>query len=888
VFAMAKEEIIIVGAREHNLKDVSFKIPKNKLVAFCGVSGSGKSSLAFDTLFAEGQRRYVQSLSAYARQFLGVAPKPDVDQIEGLSPAIAIDQKGLSHNPRSTVGTVTEIYDYLRLLFAKLGVPNCPNCGKAITHQTPQAVAEIVFQNMKSLISFEGKARFLILAPVIRDKKGEFAKLFENLSKKGFKQVRIDGKFYDLNEEIILIKTNRHNIEAVIDRINLLSLPKNKKEILDRLIDGLEIAFELSEGLVIVSKINDAGFDFPEKPQKYEDEFFSRRFACPECLISLPPISPKLFSFNSPLGACAGCRGLGVRLRPNLNLISREKAQFVEQQYLLTESDFLRKELEKVMVKEICPVCNGGRLNKEALSVKIGGKTIAEISALSLNEFENWLLILEEKVLSGAEKTIAETLLKELKARVEFLLSVGVNYLTLGREATTLSAGEGQRIRLASQLGTGLTGVLYILDEPTVGLHPKDTQKLVETLKKLRDLGNTVVVVEHDELVLKNADFLVEFGPGAGKEGGEITASGGLEKFIKDKKSLTGAYLSHKKRVKDFSRDFSESSASRWLTISGCHEHNLKGVNVRFPLAALTVVCGVSGSGKSSLVHDTLYPALMKEIYGGFYQKPGVFEKITGAEEIRRALLVDQSPVGKTSRSNPATYIGAFDDIRAVFAETKEAKMRGFTKSHFSFNVEGGRCLRCQGQGFIKVQMEFLPDVWVTCEDCAGKRFKPAVLEVDFKEKNIAEILAMTVAEAGLFFQNHRKIFAKLKLLAEIGLDYLQLGQISPTLSGGESQRLKLARELVKRNNNHTVYLLDEPTTGLHFADLEKLLAVLRKLIELGHTVIVIEHNPEIIRQADWVIELGPEGGDGGGYLVCEGTPKQIKQNKNSATGKYI
>ncbi len=880
------KKIKIKGAREHNLKNIDLEIPKNKLVVFCGVSGSGKSSLAMDTLFAEGQRRYVQSLDTYARQFLGVASKPDVDQIDGLSPAIAIDQKGLSHNPRSTVGTATEVYDYLRLLYAKVGVPNCPSCGRPIERQTPREVAEQIFKQVHELIAVEGKSRFMILSPVVRTKKGEFTKLFENLAKKGFQQVRIDNQFYFLDEDIVLIRTNRHDISVVVDKINLTKQPKSKKDFIKRLIDDIEISFELSDGLAVLSKVKDSSFDFPDRPKDTEDKLFSRRFNCPHCQISLPPLRPRLFSFNSPLGACPNCRGLGVVLRPDLDQVSAKKGRKIERRYLTTKSDSLRRHLEKYMVKKTCPECNGARLKKEPLAVYINQKNIADVSDLSLEELSKWLDGLKN---SGdlRHQKIADVIVSELESRVNFLISVGVNYLTLSREATTLSAGEAQRINLASQLGTGLTGVLYILDEPTVGLHPHDTDRLITTLKKLRDLGNTVILVEHDESVLNQSDYLIEFGPWAGKKGGKVVNAQPPKELKDNKNSLTGNYLSGRKKVKDMGQ-VNVDEIESWLEIAGCREHNLKDLAVRFPLGAMSVVAGVSGSGKSTLIKDTLYPALKREIYGHFHQQAGEFNTLKGFENIQRALIVDQSPIGRTSRSNPATYIGVFDEIRDLFAEIKESKLKGFTKSHFSFNVKKGRCPRCDGRGEIEIKMEFLPDVSVKCEECEGARYKESVLEVDYKGKNIADVLDMTVEEAEEFFAKLPKIKSKLELLSNIGLGYLELGQISPTLSGGEAQRLKLARELVKKRNKPTIYLLDEPTTGLHYADLEKLLAVLRKLIDRGHTIVIIEHNLEIIKQADWVVELGPTGGADGGHLIAEGTPLDLKNNDDSITGKYM
>ncbi len=881
-----KDKIEIKGAREHNLQNIDLEIPKNKLVVFCGVSGSGKSSLAMDTLFAEGQRRYVQSLSTYARQFLGVASKPDVDQIDGLSPSIAIDQKGLSHNPRSTVGTATEVYDYLRLLYAKIGVPNCPSCSRPIERQTPQDVAGQIIDRINDLISTEGKARLMILSPIVRSKKGEFSQLLENLSKKGFQQVRIDNRFYFLDEDIILIRTNRHDISVVVDKINLTKLPKDMKEFNQRLIDDIEISFELSDGLAILTEIKDTSFDFPDRPKKFTDKLFSRRFSCPDCQISLPPLRPRLFSFNSPLGACPNCRGLGVVLQADHSRVSAAKVKKIERRYLTTQSDSLRRHLEKYMTKQVCPQCNGARLKKEPLSVFIDDKNIAQVTDLSLEELIEWLKSLRH-LKDVSHQKISELILSELETRVEFLISVGVDYLTLSREATTLSAGEAQRINLASQLGTGLTGVLYILDEPTVGLHPHDTGRLITTLKKLRDLGNTVILVEHDESVLNQSDYLIEFGPWAGKRGGKIVNAQKPEKLKNNPKSLTGRYLSGRKKVKKFDQK-NIDKINDWLEISGCQQHNLKQISVKFPVGAMSVVAGVSGSGKSTLIKDTLYPALKREIYGRFHQQPGQFNTLKGYENIDRVLIVDQSPIGQTSRSNPATYIGVFDEIRDLFAQTKESRMKGFTKSHFSFNVKKGRCPRCEGRGEIEIKMEFLPDVSVECEECNGQRYKDAVLEVDFRGKNIAQVLEMTVEEAADFFAKHPKIKSKLDLLVNIGLGYLELGQISPTLSGGEAQRLKLARELVKRKNKPTIYLLDEPTTGLHYADLERLIAVLRKLNSHGHTIIIIEHNLEIIKQADWVVELGPTGGNAGGYLIAEGTPDDLENNQDSITGEYL
>lgn len=886
---MNDEFIKICGAREHNLQNVEVKIPKNKLVVFSGVSGSGKSSLAMDTLYAEGQRRYVESLSSYARQFLGMMKRPDVDSIEGLSPAIAIDQHGLSHNPRSTVGTVTEIYDYLRVLFARIGHPHCPKCGREISHQTSQSITEQIIETVVKKSAEELVSRFLILSPIIRDKRGEFSSLFSNLRRKGFSQVRVDGRIINLTDNIGLIKTNRHNIDVVVDKLSFLRkkfLPDKNRQ---RILNSVEIGLDLSDGLVIFSEVKDKAFEFPEKPVDISDTLFSKRFVCPNCNLNLPEIEPRLFSFNSPQGACPECNGLGVKLKIDLGRVSPWRAGMLEHQYYNTTSDAVREEIEKLMIKEVCPLCHGNRLKNEALGVTIVNKSIADISNLSLSNLFGWIQNLPNDIYSEREKEVAKPLLVETKSRLSFLIAVGADYLTLGRTASTLSIGEAQRIRLASQIGTGLTGVLYILDEPTVGLHQRDTQRLITTLKRLRDLGNTVIVVEHDQEVLNSADWIIDFGPGAGKNGGRIVAEGTPVEIKKNPNSLTGKYLSGKKAVSSQpSPASSVTPLTSHLSITGCHEHNLKNITANFPLKKFTCITGVSGSGKSTLVHDTLYPAIQKALNEYSQDKPGKFEKIINAQMIDQVLLVDQSPIGRTSRSNPATYTGVFTDIRELFALTEEARLRGFTQSHFSFNVEGGRCEACQGQGFVKVEMQFLPDVWVECEECRGSRFKPEILEVEYKEKNINQVLKMTIHEALDFFSAFQKIVNKLKVLEKIGLEYLQLGQPSPTLSGGESQRLKLARELVKPSHSHTLYLLDEPTTGLHFADVEKLLGVIWELTNKENTVIVIEHNLDVIKNADWIIDLGPDGGEKGGEIVAEGTLQDIVKNEKSWTGKYL
>lgn len=881
--------IKIKGAREHNLKNISLEIPKGKLVVFSGVSGSGKSSLAMDTLYAEGQRRYVESLSSYARQFLGMMPRPDVDTIEGLSPSIAIDQHGLSHNPRSTVGTVTEIYDYLRVLYARVGHPHCPQCGLEVARQTSEQITkqikEIAQKEFKN--STTKQLRIMILSPVVRDKRGEFGKLFSNLKNKGFEQVRIDGRVYDLTEDLILIKTNRHNIEAIVDKISLSKKQIEEKEMIQRLKDDVEIALELADGLVALTLASDKSFVFPQKPEEMVDTLFSSRFACPKCNLSLPEIEPRIFSFNSPFGACPECNGLSLKLKIDRAKVPSEwRAIELERRYYYTTSEVVREEIEKLMMKETCPLCSGQRLKKESLTVTINKKNIAEISSWDLEKLHQWGQQLKEILESEKEKEISRPILKEILSRLSFLIAVGVSYLTLDRAAATLSVGEGQRIRLASQVGSGLTGVLYILDEPTVGLHARDTQKLIDTLKRLKDLGNTLIVVEHDEKVLDQADWIVDFGPGAGKDGGRIVTQGTLSQIKKDKHSLTGRYLSGREKIHEPGHE--KNKNNQFLTLKGCRAHNLKNIDVKIPLGQLICVTGVSGSGKSSLVADTLYPALKKALSPDYKEKAGEHDSLTGAQYLKQVLFVDQSPIGRTSRSNPSTYINVFGDIRNLFAQSREAKLKGFSPTFFSFNTVGGRCEACEGQGQLRVSMQFLPDIWVQCEECRGKRYKSEVLEVEFNGKNIADVLSMTVKEAEKFFEAFPSITRKMEILSRIGLDYLQLGQPSPTLSGGESQRLKLARELVKRSEGGTLYLLDEPTTGLHFDDLKKLLRVLRALVSRGDTVLIIEHNLGLINQSDFIIDLGPEGGQQGGQIIAQGTPEQIKKAPTSWTGKYL
>lgn len=952
------DKIIVKGAREHNLKNIDVEIPKNKLVVFTGISGSGKSSLAFDTIYAEGQRRYVESLSAYARQFLGVMGKPDVDSIEGLSPAISIDQKSVSHNPRSTVGTITEIYDFLRLLFARVGHPHCPKCGREISHLSREQITDSIF---KIGAGKKPASRIMILAPLVKDRKGEYSGLFTDLKKRGFSRVRIDGKIFSINEDFVLIKTNKHTIEVIVDR---LILDKNLDK--SRLSQSVETALKLADGEVVVAEVKDASFEFPEKPEKMTDHLFSEKFACPVCNISLPEIEPRTFSFNSPHGACPTCSGIGnllkvdaeLVLNPNLSIseggilpypnifyqdtwfarilkksleekkieprtsisqISKEQKQMIlygtgdeiyevkgknrygrmttiyedfpgvmaelEIRYRESESEFIRQEIERFMRWEVCPTCRGARLKKEALSITIGGCSIVDITHLSINNSLGWAKKLHE-YFNEREKAIAKPIFKELFSRLQFLVDVGLDYLTLERSAVTLAGGEAQRIRLASQIGSGLSGVLYVLDEPSIGLHQRDNRRLLETLKKLRDLGNTVIVVEHDRETMAEADWILDFGPGAGERGGEIVAQGTHEEIIKNLNSLTGKYLSGKKTI--ILQNSQSGTISNFLTILGAKEHNLKDINVKFPLGKFICVTGVSGSGKSTLINDILYHSLMIRFNRYHKEKPGKHQDILGVENLNRVILIDQSPIGRTPRSNPATYTGAFTYIREIFAQTSEARIRGYKPGRFSFNVRGGRCENCQGEGQIKIEMQFLPDVYVTCELCQGKRYNGEALEIDYKGKNISQILAMSVEEAHQFFKSFPVLEQKLATLGEVGLGYIRLGQPAPTLSGGEAQRVKLATELSKRSTGKTLYLLDEPTTGLHFADLEKLLYVLKKLVANGNSVIVIEHNLDVIKNADWILDLGPEGGDEGGEIIAQGTPHEVSLNKKSYTGQFL
>ena len=912
--------IKIRGAREHNLKNINLEIPKNKLVVFTGLSGSGKSSLAFDTIYAEGQRRYVESLSSYARQFLGIMDKPDVDQIEGLSPAISIDQRSTSHNPRSTVGTVTEIYDYLRLLFARIGHPHCPKCGREIAQMSTQQIID-------HIIAMDKYTKLLILSPVVRGRKGEYTELFSGLRQKGYSKVRVDGKIIGLNEDILLLKNNKHDIDVVVDRVVI-----DKKTVdRTRLFDSVESALKLSEGLCIAAVVKDKAFDIPDKPKIMEDHLFSERFACPIDNISLPEIEPRIFSFNSPHGACPACTGLGFQqkidadlvLNPRLTIseggilpyartflydswFSRKVAALgfpmrtllseysksqkqellsyiisnLERRYRETQSDFIRTEIERYMRRETCPVCQGQRLKPESLGITIAGKSIVDATGKSITETLKFVEDIEKN-------PVSTPILKEVKARLSFLFSVGLDYLTLDRSAATLAGGEAQRIRLASQIGSGLSGVLYVLDEPSIGLHQRDNQRLIDTLKRLRDLGNSVIVVEHDADIMRQSDWIVDFGPGAGEHGGHVIAIGTPQQIMANPKSLTGKYLSGKKQIMTIN-DYRMTMNDKKLVIRGASEHNLKNIDVEFPLGKLICVTGVSGSGKSTLVNDILYHALAGKLVPGHKEKPGTHQALEGVENINKVVLVDQAPIGRTPRSNPATYTGLFTCVRDIFALTPEARVRGYQPGRFSFNVKGGRCEACEGDGQIKISMQFLPDVYVNCEVCRGLRYNSETLEVHYKGKNIAEVLNMTVEEALRFFSAIPAANAKLQTLTDVGLNYIHLGQPAPTLSGGEAQRVKLSAELSKRATGKTFYILDEPTTGLHFADLEKLLIVLKRLVTTGNTVVIIEHNSEVIKNSDWIIDLGPEGGDAGGRLVAAGTPRQISQVKSSYTGQFL
>lgn len=935
-----KDKIIVKGARVHNLKNVSLEIPRDKLIVFTGLSGSGKSSLAFDTLYAEGQRRYVESLSAYARQFLGQMNKPDVDYIEGLSPAISIDQKTTSKNPRSTVGTITEIYDYLRLLYARIGIPHCPKCGKVISKQS---VDQIVDQVM----ALGDKTKIQILAPIIRGKKGTHEKVLDNIKKNGYVRARVDGEIYELAEEDIkLEKTKKHNIEAVIDRLII------KEGMEGRLSDSLEAALRLAEGLVIINVIGD------------KDILFSENFACADCGISIQEFEPRMFSFNAPYGKCDKCDGLGTLMEidpnlviPNKNLsvmegaiatwgegrlkedswtyailqaLSKEydldlnkpiKELSKEHLYLLlygtdghklsitytkdgvkglysysydgeinslikrykeTNSDVIKNEIEQYMSNKACPKCKGARLNNEVLAVTVGGKNIYEFTKMSIKEE---LEFISSITLSEKERIISGQIVKEIRSRLEFLVNVGLDYLNLSRSSGTLSGGEAQRIRLATQIGSALMGVLYILDEPSIGLHQRDNDKLIQTLKNLREVGNTVIVVEHDEDTMREADYIVDIGPRAGEHGGQIIAAGPVNEIMACKESITGQYLTGEKSIKV--PEERRKGNGNFITVTGAKENNLKNLNVKFPLGVLTMVTGVSGSGKSTLVNEILYKGLNK-IVNKSKNPTGAYKEITGYENIDKIIDIDQSPIGRTPRSNPATYTGTFDIIRELFSQTPEAKMRGYKPGRFSFNVKGGRCEACSGDGIIKIEMQFLSDVYVPCEVCKGKRYNRETLEVKYKGKNIDDVLNMTVEEALEFFENIPRIKNKIQTLKDVGLGYIRLGQPSTQLSGGEAQRIKLAFELSKRSTGKTLYILDEPTTGLHVDDVNRLVEILQRLVDAGNTVIVIEHNLDMIKCADYIIDLGPEGGYKGGTLVAQGTPEKIVENDNSYTGRYL
>ena len=973
------DKLIIKGARQHNLKNITLELPKNKLIVFTGLSGSGKSSLAFDTIYAEGQRRYVESLSSYARQFLGIMDKPDVDSIEGLSPSISIDQKSTSHNPRSTVGTVTEIYDYLRLLYARIGHPHCPKCGREVQKLDKAQIVTQIFDAALQTIGSEHRKLFrcAVLSPVVRDRKGEFTGLFDNIRTKGYRLVRIDGRFIDLGEDITLIKTNKHTIDVVIDKFSLSesSLKFPDGTVRSRISDAVEQALTLSEGLVVVSQILDKGFTIPDKPLSTSDHVYSEHFSCPVCSISMPELEPRSFSFNSPHGACATCTGLGKILsvdpdrviNPELSIseggilpfakmffhdtwfsriittVAREhgidvrdrlskltdtqkdillngtgdhsymvhgKNRFgdstsiserfpgvvpeLKRRYVSSESDFVRQEIQKYMREEICNECGGSRLKKEALTVMIGGMSIAQVTALPIQSCHDWVRSFANSLESPNDRTIAKPILKEIAERLQFLLAVGLEYLTLSRTATTLSGGEAQRIRLASQIGSGLAGVLYVLDEPSIGLHQRDNMKLIDTLYRLRDLGNTVIVVEHDRETMHHADYLVDFGPGAGEHGGSVVIAGDIADVIKKKNSLTIDYLTGKRQIRRQLITMGKQGQKKGdhehptLTIRGARLNNLNGIDVTFPLGHFICITGVSGSGKSSLIVETLYPAIVNSMNSLSRLVVGPHDGIDGMGEIDKAILIDQSPIGRTPRSNPATYTGAFSYIRELFASLSESRLRGYGPGRFSFNMKGGRCEACEGEGQKRIEMQFLSDVYVTCEVCRGTRFNAETLEVTYHGKSIADILQMTIEEALLLFQHHPGLVGKLQTIVDVGLSYMRLGQSAPTLSGGEAQRVKLASELSRRSTGRTVYILDEPTTGLHFADLEKLLFVLHSLTALGNTVVVIEHNLDIIRNADWVIDLGPEGGNRGGKIIAQGTPSEVSRVAISYTGQFL
>ncbi|VXC18990.1 excinuclease ABC (subunit A) [Bacillus sp. 349Y] len=934
---MAQENIIVQGARAHNLKNIDITIPRDKLVVLTGLSGSGKSSLAFDTIYAEGQRRYVESLSAYARQFLGQMDKPDVDAIEGLSPAISIDQKTTSRNPRSTVGTVTEIYDYLRLLYARVGKPICPNHGIEITSQT-------IEQMVDRILEYPERTKLQVLAPVVSGRKGTHAKTLEDIKKQGYVRVRIDGEVEDLGEEITLEKNKKHTIEVIIDRVVV------KEGVAARLSDSLESALRLAGGQVIIDVIGE------------EELLFSEHHACPYCGFSISELEPRMFSFNSPFGACPTCDGLGTKLEVDKELVipnwdktldehaiapweptssqyypsllkavcdhygipmdvpvknlpkhdmdkilhgsGKDEIYFryendfgqvrenylrfegvmsnVERRYRETSSDYVREQMEKYMATQNCPSCDGHRLKEESLAVKVDSLHIGQVTAFSIQEADQFFDALE---LSDKDMQIARLILREIRERLGFLVNVGLDYLTLSRAAGTLSGGEAQRIRLATQIGSRLTGVLYILDEPSIGLHQRDNDRLIDTLKNMRDIGNTLIVVEHDEDTMMAADYLVDIGPGAGKHGGEVISAGTPQEVMDDEKSLTGQYLSGKKFIP--LPQERRKPDGRYLEILGAKQNNLNNVKVKLPLGLFMAVTGVSGSGKSTLINEILHKSLAQKLHNA-KSKPGLHKEIKGIEHLDKVIDIDQSPIGRTPRSNPATYTGVFDDIRDVFATTNEAKVRGYKKGRFSFNVKGGRCEACRGDGIIKIEMHFLPDVYVPCEVCHGKRYNRETLEVKYKDKNIADVLEMTVEDSLQFFENIPKIRRKLQTIYDVGLGYITLGQPATTLSGGEAQRVKLASELHRRSTGRSLYILDEPTTGLHVDDISRLLVVLQRLVENGDTVLVIEHNLDVIKAADYLVDLGPEGGDKGGAIVATGTPEKVAEAKGSYTGKYL
>lgn len=935
--SMSKDFIVVKGARAHNLKNIDVTIPRNQLVVVTGLSGSGKSSLAFDTIYAEGQRRYVESLSAYARQFLGQMDKPDVDTIEGLSPAISIDQKTTSRNPRSTVGTVTEIYDYLRLLFARIGTPICPNHGIEITSQT-------VEQMVDRVLEYPERTKLQVLAPIVSGRKGAHVKVLEDIKKQGYVRVRVDGEMLDVSEEITLDKNKKHSIEVVIDRIVI------KEGIASRLADSLESALKLGGGRVLIDVMGE------------EELLFSEHHACPHCGFSIGELEPRMFSFNSPFGACPSCDGLGSKLEVDLELVipnwdltlnehaiapweptssqyypqllqsvcnhygvdmdmpvkdipkdlfdkvlygsGEEKVYFryvnefgqakeneilfegvipnIERRYRETSSDYVREQMEKYMAEQACPKCKGGRLKPESLAVFVGDKTIADVTKYSVQEVQEFFSNVE---LTEKQQKIAHLILREIQERVGFLVNVGLDYLTLSRAAGTLSGGEAQRIRLATQIGSRLTGVLYILDEPSIGLHQRDNDRLIRTLQEMRDLGNTLIVVEHDEDTMMAADYLLDIGPGAGIHGGQVVSAGTPAEVMQDENSLTGKYLSGKEFIPvPLER---RKGDGRKVEIVGAKENNLKNAKMSFPLGTFVAVTGVSGSGKSTMINEVLYKSLAQKLYKA-KAKPGTHKEIKGLEHLDKVIDIDQSPIGRTPRSNPATYTGVFDDIRDVFAQTNEAKVRGYQKGRFSFNVKGGRCEACRGDGIIKIEMHFLPDVYVPCEVCHGKRYNRETLEVKYKDKNISEVLGMTIEDGVEFFANIPKIKRKLQTLVDVGLGYMKLGQPATTLSGGEAQRVKLASELHRRSTGRTLYILDEPTTGLHAHDIARLLEVLQRLVESGETVLVIEHNLDVIKTADYIVDLGPEGGDKGGQIVASGTPEQVVKEERSYTGKYL